>query len=181
MLRLDAGPAVGLLMLSGMEGRGEVKAAKEALRAMVQGLHRVDGLSRIMVDTSLTDGKLSIGFDFSGPRALNEAFYAMGDIEKRFYHPSLYRVRGHGVKRRDIAPFLRMYVRKNYPELQDNELTRQVRLATTCTLPGTFVRGDGNGMRYTDQDVSFAWPLYEVLNGRMGLGYKVRYAREGGH
>lgn len=174
-LEIDGGQLAGLLMLTGGGESSEVRALMVSLRDIERKLSGREGISQVKVDTNLNDGKVSFSFLFSDQRSLNNAMFALADIDKKFFHPKLYKVNKRKVKRKNIAPFLRMYIEREYPELTENQLLKKIHLSSECTLPGKAESKRGPVYRHRTDTMTYRWNAWSMLNSKESLGFKLKY------
>ncbi|MBE0640724.1 MAG: hypothetical protein IH599_01730 [Bacteroidales bacterium] len=176
-IEVDAGQLAGLLLLTGAAGDEEIRAGIAMIRDAGSRMRKAKGISNVLLDTLIGDGSMGLSFDFSDPARLNKALYLLGEVEKKFYYPSLYKIGSRSIKRRNIAPVLRMQVRKEYPELLENAFLESIELISTCRVSGDLREARGNQVRQRSQEASFSWNMKELLSTDQGLGYKLRYSK----
>lgn len=177
-LEIDAGELAGLLLLTGATGDEEIRAGIIMIRDAGSRIRNARGISNVRLDTLIGDGRMGLSFDFSDPARFNQALYLLGETEKKFYYPSLYRIGPRSVKRRNIAPILRKEIRKEYPDLLGNEFLGSIDLVSTCRVDGNLKEARGNQLRQRAQEASFSWNLGELLQTDLGLGYRLSYKRD---
>jgi len=176
-LKVDAGQLAGLLLLSGVAVDEEISEGIVLIREAGHRLKSARGISNVRLDTLIGDGSIGLSFDFSDPARFNQALYLLGETEKKFYYPSLYTIGSRSVKRRNIAPIVRNQVRKDYPELMDNEFLGKIELVSTCRVSGELKRAKGHQLRQSAQEARFSWNMRELLHTDQGLGYTLRYSK----
>lgn len=174
-LEIDGGQLAGLMMLSGATEGPEVKALLVSLKSIGNTLRQAEGIHNVAVDTDLSDGKISFSFDFDDQKSLNKAFYAMADMEKKFFYPKIFKLGKKNVKRTNIAPFLRMYVKREYPELHSNDFLKQVFLVSSCSIPGEITKAKDGKINNKKNAARYRWTADGVINSKDNLKYKVKY------
>jgi hypothetical protein len=179
-LKVDAGQLAGLLLLSGVAGEEEIGEGILMIREAGHRIKGARGISNLRLDTLIGDGSIGLSFDFSDPARFNQALYLLGETEKKFYYPSLYKIGSRSVKRRNIAPIVRSQIRKDYPELMENEFLGKIELVSTCRLSGELKSASGHQLRQSVQEARFSWNMKELLHTDLGLGYKLRYSKGAG-
>lgn len=176
-LSADAGALAPFLMMSGGLDDEILQSLEAQLAAMATQLRALDGISEIIVDPDLQDGKLSLGFAFADPAALNRALFALGGMEKKWFIPNMYVIGKKGVKRRNITPFARKAVNKEYPEWAEARgFLKQVNLKSQCEVSGNIYESKGNQAKHQTTTAQFRWNILELMEEGTSLKYRLRYA-----
>lgn len=176
-LSADAGALAPFLMMSGGLDDESLRGLEAQLSSMAAQLRALDGISEIIVDPSLQDGKLSLGFAFTDPVALNRALFALGGMEKKRFMPNMYSIGSNRVTRRNITPFMRQAVKKDFPEWeQARAWIKQVNLNSQCEIPGKVTKSKGKQAKHQAATVAFRWNALDVMEEGASLRYRLRYA-----
>lgn len=176
ILSADAGALASLLMMSGSLDEESLHSIEKQLRAMADQLQDVQGLSDILIDTDIRDGRLSLGFGFTNPAALNRALFALSGMEKKWFLPGMYNIGKKRVIRRNITPFLRQAVKEDFPEWeQARSWIGQIRLQSRCELPGPVSKSKGQLAKHKGNSAQFQWNALEVMEEGTSLRYRLRF------
>lgn len=100
-------------------------------------LKEVKGVSQVQTVNDLKNGQLGLNFEFENPSALNHAWYSFLGFDKKFYHPRLYKIHRHKLKKKNIHPYLQRYLIENKDEISSPEVLKMIRFASIYHLPAT--------------------------------------------
>lgn len=137
----------------------------------------VKGISEVNSFDKVDDGRLGISFNFSNPTALNRAYFALAEVNKKWYHPNIIRVTKHKISRKDLTPQLINQLEKNYPKLKDSELTKFLSLKLVVKLPSPSISvydGEKEVLTKT-KNVRLNYGLSEILEEEKPTSFKIRF------
>ena len=137
----------------------------------VKGIHEINALDVI------AQGRFGIAFKFDNPKALNRAYYALMDIDKKFYHPKIVKIGKHKISRRNITPQLVDQIKSNDPDLINSELIKYLNIRTVLRLPSssTSVESAKKANTRVANRVLIKYPLDELIRQGASTAYKVRF------
>jgi pyruvate/2-oxoglutarate dehydrogenase complex dihydrolipoamide acyltransferase (E2) component len=140
-------------------------------------LARVKGISNIKALGRIEKGRIGIQFDFVDEKALNDAYYALADQEKKAIYPKIVKISNHRVKVRNMTPIIKRYLEKNQNAFLDNELIKYFRYRTVIEVPSvvkiaSIKQGNvgGNGSL-----LELNVPMNKLLTQKQNSGTKFRY------
>lgn len=137
----------------------------------------VKGISEVSAFDKINDGRLGIYFKFSDPKALNQAYFALADVTKKWYHPKVFRVSKNKISRRNLSPLLVQQLEKEYPEMIDSKLIKFISLNVVVQLqaPPTSVFNGKEKVPINTNKVSFEYGLAEILKEEKSTAFKIRF------
>ena len=144
--------------------------SKDKLEA-IQGISNVNALSQI------NKGRLGISFDFANPKALNNAYYALVDMEKKWYEPKIVKIGKHKISRPNFTPQIIKQIELENPEFKNSEYLKYLNLKTIIKLPRkstTAVSGGKKELKNSNMIV-IRNSFVEILNEQKSTAYKIRF------
>ncbi len=115
-------------------------------------LKEVKGVSKVHTVNDLKNGQLGLSFEFANPSALNHAWYSFLGLDKKFYHPRLYKISRHKLKKKNIHPYLQRYLLENKEQISSPEILKLIRFVTIYHLPGTIKKSKNQENTKLKQD-----------------------------
>ena len=98
-------------------------------------LKEIEGISKLKAHTQLKTGRIGIQFHFNNPKTLNKAYYALGQMDKKWFYPQIVKINKHRIKIRNITPFVLKKIEEKDKSLLNNELANYVNIKTIIHLP----------------------------------------------
>jgi len=141
---------------------------------------RIEGIntiSNIKTLDEMGDGRLGISFDFSNPKSLNKAYYALLEIEKTWYLPNILKIGKHKVKRRNLTPQLVKQIEKNNPELKDSDLLKYLHWETVIKLPSNSksITSEYSKSKVGSEDIVIRYSLTEIIKEEKSTAFGIRF------
>jgi hypothetical protein len=137
----------------------------------IKGIHEIDALDVI------SQGRFGIAFKFDSPKALNKAYYALMDMDKKFYHPKIVKIGKHKISLRNITPQLVEQIKNNSPELINSDFIKYLNIRTVLRLPASSISVESDKKANTREAnrVLIKYPLDELVRQGESTAYKVRF------
>jgi len=140
-------------------------------------LNSIKGISEVKSFSQINNGRYGISFDFANPKALNNAYYSLMDMEKSWYSPSLIKIGKHKISRKNITPHLVKEIKKNNPDLIDSEYLKYLSVKTIIRLPSesTSVKYKGQNIEKNTKNVIIRYSFVEILKQEESTAYHIRF------
>jgi hypothetical protein len=98
-------------------------------------LSNTKGITNVKAVNNLKGGELGVSFTFKDEQALNEAWYSILSVDKKFYHPKIFKIHTHRLKKKNLNKYLINYLEENKHKIKSNEIVRLISYTTTFHLP----------------------------------------------
>ncbi|MCF8296289.1 MAG: hypothetical protein K9J13_01985 [Saprospiraceae bacterium] len=140
-------------------------------------LKDTEGIKKIKSVTSDAKGLYSFSFEFDNTKDLNRAYYELMSYEKKWYTPKIYKVGKNIVKKRNIAPFIRMYVNRKQSMIKDMKILEKITYKSTFKLPREVKKNTNPKYKLENskRNLVYECTLDELLNSKIDIGTKIRY------
>lgn len=140
-------------------------------------LNGIKGISNVRYSTEVAGGKVFLTFDFDDSKALNKAYYALFFRDKRWYEPRPVLLNSRRIKKRNVAPVVKYYVRKNQDRINDMSMLSYITLRSEVFAPSA-IRSVSN-TRYVVQaggkSAAFKMNVRDFLSNTPDVGVRIRY------
>ncbi|MBC8147152.1 MAG: hypothetical protein H8E98_04130 [Bacteroidetes bacterium] len=150
---------------------------KSLPKQATQILKDTEGINKIKSVTSDAKGVYSFSFEFENTKDLNRAYYELMNYEKKWYAPKIIKVGKNIVKKRNVAPFIRMYVKRKQSMIKDMKILEYITYKSTFKFPRE-VKKNKNPMYKVDsskRNLVYKCTLDELINSKIDIGTKIRY------
>ena len=142
--------------------------------AILQG---INGISEVKALSKIYQGRLGVSFHFDNPKALNNAYYALSQKDRKWYYPDLVKIKKHKVKLRNLTPFINHYLNQQQDSKLNDQMIKYVNYRTVIELPKSI---KPNSVKYGDVNtdgviLTYVIPLREMVTNKQSTGNKVRY------
>ncbi len=167
-------------LFSGISGfldeKLQAKINEEADK-LVQKLKIQPGITNVVYETTKSNNKYSVRFDFDKARNFNHALYAMGDARKTIFTPGYLRVNRCRVKKINFSTYLALYLKREKIEIPDHYLTDMVTFKSTIKVPDEIkkVKGLSATVTMDRHAVEQEIPFRKIIHERTDTGMKIRY------
>ena len=140
-------------------------------------LKDLEGIQNVKSFNQVSEGRIGISFDFMNAKALNQAYYALLDMEKTWYSPNIVKIGKHKISRRDLTPQLVKELNKSMPKLKESEYLKYFNLKSIVRLPShskSIVYGEKQTLN-NKKDIIMRYSFDEVLNKEKSTAYKIKF------
>ena len=140
-------------------------------------LSGIKGISNVKSLDQVQDGRLGIHFHFDNQKALNNAYYALMDMDKKWYLPNLIKIRKHKIKRKNITPQLVKQIEENNPELKDSQFLKYLNWKSVIKLPSnsTAINNAQSKSEVGNKEVSIRYSLTDLLKNEKSSAYDIHF------
>jgi len=144
--------------------------AKDRLTG-IEGIHHISSMEQVQ------NGRLGISFQFDNPKALNKAYYALMDMEKKWYLPNLIKIKKHKIKRKNITPQLVKQIEENNPDLKDSQILKYLNWKSVIKLPAnsTAINNVQSKSAVGNKEVVIRYSLSDLLKNEKSSAYEIRF------
>jgi len=152
----------------------EIKALPNASEKI---LKRISGIKNIKAVSNERKNLYSISFEFEDTKALNKAYYKLFDYEKKWYEPKIIKISNNKIKKRNIAPFIRYYVKKEQKRIKEIDLLKKVKYKSIYHLPDEVKKVSNPRAKVSKnkRTVTYECNIQELLNTKVDIGNKIKY------
>jgi len=140
-------------------------------------LKDLKGIQNVKSFSQVSEGRIGISFDFVNAKALNQAYYALLDMEKTWYSPNIVKIGKHKISRRDLTPQLVKELNKSMPKLKESEYLKYFNLKSIVRLPSeskSIVYGEKQTLN-NKKDIIMHYSFDEILNKEKSTAYKIKF------
>jgi len=140
-------------------------------------LKDLKGIQNVKSFSQVSEGRIGISFDFVNAKALNQAYYALLDMEKTWYSPNIVKIGKHKISRRDLTPQLVKELNKSMPKLKESEYLKYFNLKSIVRLPSqskSIVYGEKQTLN-NKKDIIMRYSFDEILNKEKSTAYKIKF------
>jgi hypothetical protein len=140
-------------------------------------LKDLKGIQNVKSFSQVSEGRIGISFDFVNAKALNQAYYALLDMEKTWYSPNIVKIGKHKISRRDLTPQLVKELNKSMPKLKESEYLKFFNLKSIVRLPSiskSIVYGEKQTLN-NKKDIMMRYSFDEILNKEKSTAYKIKF------
>jgi len=152
----------------------EIKSMPNIASQLLKG---EKGITKIKTIKSEKKGIYSFSFEFENTKDLNKAYYCLMNREKKWYAPKFIKVGKKVVKKRNIAPFIRMYVKRKQSMIKDLKILEHITYKSTFKLPRKVIKNSNPEYKIDDskRNVVYECKLDKLMNSKLDLGIKIKY------
>lgn len=174
---LGINKASGLLgLISGLADKSFESQLKEEVLVWVSLLQKQPGISDVQYNIDPKKGDYYLSFEFNDQRHLNKALYEMTGNRKTFFSPSYLKIKKHRVKKFNISPYVKKYLKRESLEIDPSFNSYITYISTIHTPTSTKSVSAGNFSLNTDKTiVSQRFEIADVLNNHVSTGIVIKY------
>ena len=140
-------------------------------------LKGIKGVSQVKSVSNFKEGKLGLGFEFKNQKALNEAWYALLGVEKKFFYPKVYKINKRRFKKRNLYKYLFKYLKQNKEKVKSEKVFQLVHVKSIYHVPDTIkkLKNEDHTKKVGDKMLFQDYTLETLLSEELDLGQRVRY------
>ncbi len=152
----------------------EIKTLPKQAAQLLKG---TEGVEKLKTITSEKKGMYSFSFEFENSKDLNRAYYNLLQKEKKWYAPKFVKVGKKVVKKRNIAPFIRMYVKRKQSMIKDMKILEHVTYKSTYKFPRKVIKNSNPKYKLENSNMNLVYEctLDELINTKINIGTKAKY------
>lgn len=167
-------------LLSNFSGSMDQSYEKEIERAIIKYvgvLENEDGISSVDYIIDKGRGNFGFSFEFENTEKLNIALYNISGNRKGFFSPSYLKVGKRKLKKLNIAPWVKKYLKRENIEVPESSITDLITYKSVYKLPGKIksVSGEKAKIKSNKQSVSSSFPLTAMIENQVNSGIKIRF------
>ena len=142
----------------------------------IKSISEIPGISNAMVlPRNKENGSYGLQFDFQNTKSLNQAYYSLIKTQKKWYYPSLVKVKKRKFKRRDFSPFIDRFDIE-LPKTSDAKVLSLIKVKSIVHLPRETKKVKNKGTYSPEQlTVVQEFSLDQFLTGSVNTGNKIRF------
>lgn len=146
-------------------------------RASAERLNGIPGIHEIDAMDVISRGRFGIAFNFDNPKALNRAYYALLDMDKKWYYPRFVKIGKHKISRKNITPQLVKQIDKENPDLRHSKFLRYLNIKSVIKLPAEniSIESENKAQCPSPEEVVIRYSFKELLNEEQSTAYKIRF------
>lgn len=144
----------------------------------VRILKSCDGISNVRFTDNMRKGNVELSFDFKDDNSLNKALYAVGEVEKNFFQPNIYKVNSSKFVRNNTTRWLLMFMEQEEENLPDESLYDLVQVKSVYQMPNDIKRVKTSGNYKTSADnrtITTTHFLSDLVDEKINTRVKVKY------
>ena len=145
--------------------------------ASAERLKGIAGIHEINAMDVMSRGRFGIAFRFDNPKALNRAYYALLDMDKKWYYPRFIKIGNHKISRKNITPQLVKQIDEHNPDLRNSEFHRFLNIKSVIKLPAEniSIESEKKAQCPSHEEVVIRYSFKELLNEEQSSAYKIRF------
>jgi len=176
-IRVSAGMLGSMLsMASAYVDTDIITEVKTFPQKKAKELKKIKGISKVKAVNKLSSGIVGIKFNFNNNKALNKAYYKLLDQEKKWYYPSIVKVKKHKLKKRNLAPIIRNYVKKNQAAFKDVDVLKKINYKVVYNFPAEVKKVKNSKSKIIKKKrVIQKHSIHAILNSDVNIGNKIKY------
>lgn len=144
----------------------------------VRILKSSNGISNVQFADNMRKGRIELSFDFDDDKSLNKALYAVGEVEKGFFQPNIYKVKSNKFVRNNTTRWLLMFLKQEEQNLPDEALFDLVEVKSVYQMPSNIRRTKSTGdykISSDNRSVTTTHFLSDLIDEKINTRVKVKY------
>jgi len=137
----------------------------------------IKGISEVKPINLIKSGKLGLKFKFSNQKALSNAYYSLLGVDRKWYYPSLFKIKKHKFKKLNLAGYLQDYLTENKDNFKNEDLLKMITYKSIYHFP-TEVKSMKN-LDHTKlipgNTVIQSYEMNTLLTEKVDLGNLIRF------
>lgn len=140
-------------------------------------LSKVKGITKINSFDQLNSGRIGFSFHFDKPSSLNQAYYALFDMEKKIYNPNIVSISKHKVKRRNLTPQLVEQIDIEKPGFKDADYIKYLNYKIVVKVPSTTKSIENGNLTNSvgSKKVIMKYSATAILKDEKSTAFKIRF------
>jgi len=175
-LGIEAEGLAGLINLNSQQF--DVPAIKE-LDDKISILKQQPGISNVKKDFKDNSFFFNLSFDFEDEKSLNNAMYALAEVEPKFFMKKFLKIRNHKVIRPNLNTYLQLLIEEQglLDELPSNDVLSYVNYKLVINTPSEIKNINGeNAVVMTNKTTAISsFSFKDLVLNKPNISLKVKY------
>ena len=176
--RIDIG-SLGLLLSAASDyiDKDMMKEIMNAPNVKAKKIKDIKGVSGVKPINLIKSGKLGLTFKFKNQRALSNAYYSLLGVDKKWYYPSIFKIKKHKFKKLNLFKYLQDYLQENKDNFKNENILKLITYKSVYHFPReiksmknqSFIKLNSNKV------VMQSYDMKTLLNKELDLGNLIRF------
>jgi len=176
--QIDLG-SLGLLISSASDyiDKDMFKEIVNAPNAKSKLIKDIKGISEVKPINLIKSGKLGLKFKFENQKALNNAYYSLLGVDKKWYYPAIFKIKNHKFKKLNLARYLQDYLKENKDKFKDENLMKMITYKSIYHFPKEVksMKNKNHTKLIPKNTVIQSYEMNTLLNEDVDLGNLIRF------
>jgi len=140
-------------------------------------INNIKGISEVTPISLIKSGKLGLKFKFKDKKALSNAYYALVGVDKKWFYPSVFKIKKHKFKKLNLARYLQDYLEENKENFKSNDLLKMITFKAIYHIPNEVksIKNEHHTKLISKNTVIQSYKMSTLLNEEVDLGNVIRF------
>lgn len=176
--RIDIG-SLGLLISAASDyiDKNMLNEIINAPKDKSKDIINIEGVSEVKPISLIKSGKLGLKFKFENQKALNNSYYALLGVDKKWFYPTIFKIKKHKFKKLNLARYLQDYLMENKDNFKSEDLLKMITFKSIYHFPKEVksMKNKNHTKLIPNNSVIQSYEMNTILNEEVDLGNLIRF------